>query len=60
MKDIGKKVGRQTIDREEIFAKTQLIKLSKVALVVNNLSANVGDIRDMGDRSLGQVDPWVR
>ena len=60
MKDIGKKVGRQTIDQEEIFAKTQLINLSKVALVVNNLSANVGDIRDMGDRSLGQVDPWVR
>ena len=53
MKDIGKKVRRQTIDWEEIFAKTQLIKLSNAALVVNNLSANVGDIRDMGD-------PWFR
>ena len=40
MKDTAKKVRRQTIDREEIFAKTQLIQLSKVALVVNNLSAN--------------------
>ena len=53
MKDIGNKVRRQTIDWEEIFAKIQLIKLSNVALVVNNLSANVGDIRDV-------ADPWVR
>ena len=53
MKDIGNKVRRQTIDWEEIFAKTQLVKLSNVALVVNKLSANVGDIRDV-------ADPWVR
>ena len=30
---------------------------SQVALVVKNLPANAGDIRDAGNRSLGQEDP---
>ena len=37
-----------SIDNEEILQASQLIGASQVALVVKNLPANAGDIRDMG------------
>ena len=49
-----------SIDNEEILQASQLIGASQVALVVKNLPANAGDIRDMGLILGSGRFPWRR
>ena len=49
-----------SIDNEEILQASQLIGASQVVLVVKNLPANAGDIRDMGLILGSGRFPWRR